>query len=101
LENWKVMGEKIFLKEQQVVHLGMRELGIKMAGLGSHDREAWFPNQDGQVNVQDGSAVIAWAEREGAERDSNCWEVGGHPHPSNGKFAHLVALLEGNWWEES
>ncbi len=60
------MGEEIFLKEGQVVCLGVRELGVKTVGLGSHIREALFPNQIGQVNIHDSSTMIAWAERDGA-----------------------------------
>jgi len=45
--------------------------------------------------------VIAWAKRERAEGDGSCWKVGTHPHTINGRFDHLVALFEGNWWEES
>jgi len=40
----KAVGEEIFLQEGQVACLGMRELCIKIAGFGLHDREAWFPN---------------------------------------------------------
>jgi len=91
------VGEEIFLKEGQVACLGTRELGVKMAGLGSHDREVWFTNQMGQVNIHDSSMIIAWAEREGAERYISCLKVCRHPHSINGRFAHPVALLEGDW----
>ena len=33
----EAMEEEIFLKERQVVHLGMRKLCIKMVGLGLHN----------------------------------------------------------------
>jgi len=82
------------------VCLGMRELGVKTAGLGLHDREVQFPNQMSQVNIHNGSTMIAWAERERAERYSSCLKVGRHPHPINGRFSHPVASLEGDWWEE-
>jgi len=47
----KMVGEEIFLKKRKVVHLCMRKLCIKTAGLGSHDREKQFPNQLCQVNI--------------------------------------------------
>jgi len=72
-----------------------------MLGLGPHNRKMKMSNQKGQINVQDGSMVIAWDEREGVEGDGRCWKVGRHPHPINGRFACPVALLEGDWWEES
>jgi len=65
-----------------------------------HNREMRFSNQKGQINVQDGSMVIAWAEREGVEGDGRCWKVGRHPYPINGGSAYPGALLEGSWWEE-
>jgi len=91
------MGEKVFLKEQQVVYLGMRELGIKMAGLGLHDREAWFPNQMSLANIHNGSTMITWAKGEGAEGYGSCLKLGRHPHAINERFACPVALLEGDW----
>jgi len=53
------VGKKIFLKEEQVASLGMRELGVKTAGLGLHNREAQFPNLVGQLNIHNNSMVIA------------------------------------------
>ena len=41
------VGEETFFKEGLVVCLGVRELGVKTVGLGSHIREALFPNQIG------------------------------------------------------
>jgi len=67
-----------------------------MLGLGTHNREVRFSNQKGQINIQDGSMVITWTKREGAEGDSSCWKVGRHSHPLNGRFACPGALLEGN-----
>jgi len=35
--------EEVVVEERQVVCLGMRELCIKMAGLGLHNREVFSP----------------------------------------------------------
>jgi len=94
------VGEEIFLEERQVACLGMWELGVVTVGLGLHNREVWFSNQMSQVNVHDGSTMIAWAEREWTERYGSCLKVGRYLHPINWRFAHPVALLEGDWWEE-
>jgi len=91
------VGEEIFLKEGQVAYLGMRELGVKLGGFGLHDSEAWFPNQMSLANIHNGNTMITWAEREGAERYISCLKVCRHPHSINGRFAHPVALLEGDW----
>jgi len=68
-----------------------------MVGLGLHNGEAGLPDQEGRVNVQDGSIVIALAEREGTEGDGSCWKVGRHPDTINRRFSHPVTLLEGDW----
>jgi len=73
------VGEEVLLNERQVLLLGIGQLGVRVVGIGLHNRMAGFPNQEGQVNVQDGSTVIAWAQREETDRDSSCWEVGRHP----------------------
>jgi len=31
---------------------------------------------------------------------AGCWKGGRHPDTINGRFSHLVAVLEGNWWEK-
>jgi len=56
-------GEEILIKERQVVLLGSGQLGIEMAGLGLHNREVRFADQECQVNIQNGSAVTAWAQQ--------------------------------------
>jgi len=68
-----------------------------MVGLGSHKREAWFPNQ----LCHDGSTIIAWTKGEGEEGYGSSMKVGRHPHSIDGRLAHPVALLEGDWLEES
>jgi len=68
-----------------------------MMDLGLHNGEAWFPNQEGQVNVQDGIVVITWAKREETEGDGSCWEVGRHhPYPINGDFPTQLPCLKVN-----
>jgi len=45
--------------------------------------------------------MITWTMREGADGYGSCMKVGRHPHSINGRLANPVALLEGDWWEES
>jgi len=44
----------------------------------------WLTYHESKVKVQYGSTVIPWVQKEGAERNSHCWEGGRHPNPING-----------------